>query len=449
MSLFPRQADALLASRTTRLAATFYAMRFVSQAGQEIFLAGLFLLAGTGSRAAAGTSSLLVAMMAASLLGGLPAGSFADRIGPAISIRIGAAGRALAIAVALLVATGTIPSPAVLLVAAIAFVYSATSQLYSPAEMALVAVVEGRRPARAHATLVALQHVGQGIGVAVIAPLMLWTGGVPAALGAAFALYLGVVLLAIAVSLQVHPTQGTALARHRYTLGDTFRYFTRDHSATHAALLLAFGEIAAKTMAVAVPIYVAHEMPLERMQQVALAATGVAGAGVGLLWAGRRLHHYSHVRVMRMTLMGTVTSLVALAVAGHALAGSVRATRLPLPGSFGDVTDVSFAVAIPVAFLLGVCFAVGPIGARAVLTHTAPAGQQARVFAMQATFTDSLVIVPLMLAGAGTQLAGAWATFVFVALIGIGVLVALDTPRLLGQREARRAVPVPVEVDRT
>ncbi len=141
MSLFPRRSAALLASRPTRLAATFYAMRFVSQAGQGIFLAGLFLLAGTGSRAAAGTSSLLVAMMAASLLGGLPAGSFADRIGPAISIRIGAAGRALAIAVALLVATGTIPGPAVLLVAAIAFVYSATSQLYSPAEMALVAVV--------------------------------------------------------------------------------------------------------------------------------------------------------------------------------------------------------------------------------------------------------------------------------------------------------------------
>lgn len=448
MSPFPAKFPSPRLPAVNRLSATFYAMRFVSQAGQGVFLAGLFLLAGSGSRAAAGTSSLLVAMMAASLLGGLPAGSFADQIGPAISIRIGAAGRALSIALALLVATGMIPGPAVLLVAVIAFVYSATSQLYSPAEMALVSAVETDRPARAHATLVALQHIGQGIGVAVIAPLMLWTGGVPAALGAAFGLYVGVVFLAFILSLQLHPARSASVSRHRYTLKDTFRYFTRDHSATHAALLLAFGEIAAKTMAVAVPIYVAHEMPLERIQQIALAAAGVAGAGAGLLWAGHRLHHYSHVKVMRMTLMGTVTSMIALAAAGHALAGSVRATGLPLPGAFGDTTDVSFAVAVPVAFLLGICFAVGPIGARAVLTHTAPAGQQARVFAMQGTFTDSLVIVPLMLAGAGTQLAGAWATFVFVAFIGIGVLAVLELPRLVGNRTAA-PLAVPVEVHRS
>lgn len=426
------------------LAFTFYAMRLTSQVGQGVFLAGLFLLAGGGSPAAVGTGSLFVAMIAAALLGGLPAGSLTDRLGPRIAVKYGAAGRAAAIAVALVIAALPLAGVAFVLAAIVAFVYSGASQLYGPSEMALVGSVGGDRPARAHAILVALQYVGQGVGVAIVAPAMLFVGGVSAALGAALACYCAVVVLAIDLSSQLGDPTSRAGARVHYTFRDTFRYFAREKGAAYAAVLLAFGEIAVKAMAIALPVYVLNDLELAQSQTIAIALAGVVGAASGLLWAGRQLHLHSQLPVMRLILVGIVVSMISLVAAGQLLAASARASGLPLPDYFGDQRDVSFAVAIPIALLLGLCFAVGPIGARAILTATAPEGQQGRAFAMQATFTDSLVIVPLMLAGAGAELAGTWTTFLLVAALGAVVLAFV--PRVTGgppvvQTPAREVPP--------
>jgi hypothetical protein len=51
---------------------------------------------------------------------------------------------------------------------------------------------------------------------------------------------------------------------------------------------------------------------------------------------------------------------------------------------------------------------------------------------MQTTVTDSLAIVPLVLSGVGAQLAGGRATFLFLGLLGVVVLVLVEASGLHG-----------------
>ena len=69
---------------------------------------------------------------------------------------------------------------------AAAFVYSAASQVFSPAELALVSTIRRERPAGAHASLFALQFGGQIVGA--FAPALFWAGGTGAMLAGALLL---------------------------------------------------------------------------------------------------------------------------------------------------------------------------------------------------------------------------------------------------------------------
>lgn len=409
-------------SRPSLARLLFFSARFLSQAGQGAFLAGLFLLAGRGSQTAAGTSAVFVAMMAAALVGGLPAGMLADHMGPGRAFRLGALGRTLAIGAAFWAAATPPPVPAVAVVAAAAFSYSAASQLYCSAEMALVAPLAPRRTAGTHTLLSALQYCGQGCGIAVLTPAMLWFGGLAAVLGAALALYVAVVAAAFVLARRMAGTAPAGKRAQKHSIADTVRYFGRERGAAGAAVLLAFGEMTVKAMAIVLPGYVGSDLHLSHEQMVLLAAAGGAGVVGGLTWAGHQLHLHPHVPVMRIILLSAVLAMLALAAAGPLLAGSANATGLPLPAQLDSSRHASFAVALPAALVLGVCFAIGPIGARSMLSRTAPQGQQAKVFAMQSTFSDCLVIVPLTLAGAGVELAGAAVAFLFIAALGVGAL---------------------------
>jgi hypothetical protein len=107
---------------------------------------------------------------------------------------------------------------------------------------------------------------------------------------------------------------------------------------------------------------------------------------------------------------------------------------------FSSGQELSIAVAMPVALLLGICFAVTPVAGRTILSATAPAGQQGRVFAMQGTFTDMLCLAPLALTGVSTELAGARVTFMFVGIVGIALFALLELTQL---GKIRHLLPVP------
>ena len=162
--------------------ALYYASRLTSQAGQGLFFALIVVLAGPNGAGALGLGSVMVAMTVAAIALGPFGGSAVDRLGPRLALPAGAVLRLLAIGCAVAVlGHGEYAWAA-------AFVYSAASQVFSPAELALVSTIRRERPAGAHASLFALQFGGQIVGAFAFAPALFWAGGTGAMLAGALLL---------------------------------------------------------------------------------------------------------------------------------------------------------------------------------------------------------------------------------------------------------------------
>lgn len=419
----------------------FYSARLMNQLGQALFFLGLFWLVAGESSAALGATGVMAAMMAGSIIFGLLGGMVADRIGLSRATVLGGCARGGVIAATLLLAFLE-PGPVRLAsLVAIAFLYSAASQVYCPAELSLVRTIESRRPSAGHAMLTILQYAGQG-GALAIAAALAFVYESPWALIAGAALsYVGVVGLMQAVALATRSLEPAHPGRRHFFLRETIGFFQAQPRAVFAGVLLAFAELVAKASAVALPYYFANDLGLSREASVALVAPGVLGVGIGLYWAGRWLEAEAAHHVLRLTLLGTVIGLLALGGLGGGL--SVLASWLqPDTSVSGDSSTVlAVLITIPVALLLGLCFSVGPVAARALLSAAAPRDQQSRVFAMQSTVTDSLAIVPLVMSGVGAELAGGRATFLFLGLLGAAVLVLVEASGMHGApaRFRRRA----------
>lgn len=445
----PRQLTSATASRPVRVAlwspwrratpaSTYYAMRLSTQAGQGVFLAALLLIAATGSSAALSVSGVMVAMMAGAIVFGIPAGALADRISPRLALPIGAAGRMLAI----LATLGAAGRPELLL--PVAFAYSVLSQLFSASELALAATVGAGRPGRTHTWLLTLQHAGQGAGLFLLAPAAFAVGGVVAMILFSFAVYAAATALTVMLAVSLRGTDVIQAGR-RPGVRDTLRYYRDERRATYAGSLLAFNELATKAMLVAVPLYL-HELGLMTIQVAALAIPAATGALLGLFWAGRSLDARAAPGVMRLTLVGLAVSLFALAGLGNILAGLAGLHEDNWFAFLAHPQSLSFAVALPVSLLLGMCWILAPIGSRTVLTATAPRGQQARVFALQSTLTDVLAILPLMAAGFASEFAGPRVTFVLLAFLGTALFAVMET-RTAGGRLLPLAPPLPARSD--
>src|SRR5690606_20860542 len=106
--------------------------KFLAQASQNVWLAALFLTAGTSTRPAIDLSSLFLATLLPSILLGLPGGSVVDRLGPTRGFALGALLRFAPIAAAIVLLEGGTSAWV------LAFLYSTGSQVFTPAEMALV-----------------------------------------------------------------------------------------------------------------------------------------------------------------------------------------------------------------------------------------------------------------------------------------------------------------------
>ena len=419
----------------------YYGARYLGQLGQSLYLAALFLVAGSGTSAPLGVSGVLVATMVAAVVLGLPGGALADRLGPSRGFALGACLRLSAIVAGL----AFIEHPSQVWI--VALLYSAGSQVFSPSEMALVPVIQAERPARAHCLLVGLQYAGQGTGLLILSPLLYFLGGPRAMLVGAGIGYVGLVALTLFLALRLRHTQSghRVSTRRAFAFGQTLRFFTDEPRATYAVGLMAFAELATKCIVVALPLYLAGEAGLSQREVGALFVPGLIGAGIGLLGIGHRLTLDAAYQAMRLALAGTVLAVLALALLGDSVSVAAQHSQVGLLARLDSAVHTPFLVALPAALLLGLCWSVAPVGARAILTGTAPAGQQSRVFASQATLCDGVILAPLILAGAGAEFAGPRITLVFVGVLGLIVLWVLEN--LDASRRSSRPVPAPVLSD--
>ncbi|MEX2080640.1 MAG: hypothetical protein WEC33_03415, partial [Dehalococcoidia bacterium] len=110
----------------------------------------------------------------------------------------------------------------------------------------------------------------------------------------------------------------------------------------------------------------------------------------------------------------------------YGLTAAAQYSQVPPIARLEASLNTGFVVALPVAFLLGLCFSAALVTSRMVMTETAPAGQQARVFATQMTLTDAVILLPLVIAGVGVEFAGARATLAVVGALGLGLFVLME-----------------------
>ncbi len=400
----------------------YYSARFFGQVAQNLLFAALFVAAGTSDNAAVGLSSLLIATTAASLLFGVMGGALADRIGPGRGMALGALLRTTVI----ILCCFQFNAPA--LAAVVIFAYSAVSQVYSPSEMAMVRVLFGKGRGAGHSLGIALQYAGQGAGMLVLAPLLFFLGGAQGML--AGAVIAGLVLSAITAGLALRHGHPVRVAKGDHSsLRDSLRVFKRSAMARDALAVLAVQSMIVQGIVVALPLYIRNDISLGEEWGLFLVAPGVLGVVAGLAWSAAAVTPEVSQRVMRLALVSMVVGVFALAALDYGLNAMLTITQ------FGPLIDLeaglntTFIVALPVAFLVGFAITLALVSARVALTAASPLAHQSRVFAVQATLTDSFVVLPLLLMGVGVEVAGARPVLAAMGMVGLATLVFIEHPR--------------------
>ncbi len=409
----------------------YYGSRLLTQTAQNLFLAGLFVAAGTSSRAATDLSSVFVATLVPAVILGPFGGALADRLGARTALPAGAALRFAVVLGGAFLLDG--PEWAW----AAAFAYSAVSQLYTPAELAIVRALKDEAPAPAHAWLVTLQFAGQGAGMVVLAPVLYWQlglSGVLLAAAAGLAANVGFTFL-LRVRLAGTTAAVTADTREAFAFGAVLRFFLEEGAAAYSVIGLAARSIVARSLIVAMPLYLTHDMGLDQAAVVYLAVPGVAGVVLGLFWYGRRTTTANALSVLRVCLVTLAGAAFAASALDYGVTLAAQYSQIPPIARAEASINTTFAVGVPVAFAVGLALTASLVAGRAILSAAAPPEQQGRVFAVQEMVSETLVALPLLAAGIGTEFLGARPV---LATVGAIAAAAWVVGELLLSRSALR-----------
>jgi MFS family permease len=400
-----------------------FTTRLVSQTAQALFFGWLFTASGSGTEGATQLGSAVIAMMVASILLGLPGGALADALGPRWALPTGGSLRLFA---ALLASSLLSGAPW-----AGAFMYSAASQVFSPAELALVRAVEPRRLLSSHAALLVLQYIGFALGALVLFPLLDVFVAPWAPLTGAVILFGATVLITLALGARLADMPPRAPTRVvANPLVQVFTFFKRDRLSLYAAGVLAFADMATRSLLLALPLYLLAELKPTTLGIAALMSAASLGGLVGLAWVKREQAAAPSpdrlIRMLRATMVAVIASTLALAMLADALRLTFSYSQLPDPSELQNLPTLSFAVALPVFAILGLALTATPVLSRGLLSARAPALFQARTFAAQGTMSNLLVVLPLTIATVGADLVGTRATLLFLAITGGLALIALE-----------------------
>ena len=273
---------------------SFYAAKFFSQLTQSLLVAGLFVVASRHADAAVGLSGVLLAGIAAALMFAFVAGAVVDRVGAARAYVGGAALRMLTPLLALLIARDM---PGALLVT---FAASGLIQVFGPAEMSLVRLLQPRTPAKCHALLVFLQYGGQAVGAAALAPALYFAGGTTLMFAGAAATAVLFFALALVLSRRLPAEAAPAPARQAFAFRPTLRFLAGDDRARYAVGALSLKTAVSRGVFVALPLYIRSDVGVGNIAFGALVGVGVVGAITGLVWSSRGIGEHTANEIATM-----------------------------------------------------------------------------------------------------------------------------------------------------
>lgn len=315
----------------------------------------------------------------------------------------------------------------------VATTFAAAGQFASSAEGAIVpSIVSKDSLARANAINHAVAGGAQIVGFIVLAPIALRLFNSPDVLfgvSAAFllvagfqALFIGRVRKPARMELASEPTGRWWAAG--------WREIRRDPQVTRATIELTLISASVIIMGGLIPTYIQDTLRLPVEIGALVLMPAAIGVVVGLRLAGFLAHRVPHALLSSVGFLGFVVLVLVLTFARPAsefLAGfGVFSWLLSVSiGSFDGTGVLAMLVAIP----LGFCYALVSVAAQTVLNDRVPLHLQGRVLATQGAFAALASSIPVLIAGAMTDIVGVTAVFAVLAvLIGIAAVANLRGP---------------------
>ena len=408
-----------------------WAAQVLSQSAQNIVNYALVVEVEQLTHSSANVGWVIVSFSLPALLLGPSAGVFVDRVSKRGVLAWTNVLRGILMALYLLV------PPSLLAIYGVTFAASAISQLFAPAEGAIIPLLVAREELLTATSLFNLTFTGaQVAGFVLLGPTLYKLFGLRAVLTAVVVMY---ALAAICVAL---------LPRREYVLG-TFRQAVaralhvrdvwrdmleaRRFLAVSPGVSTAIGHLALATallmtLATLGPGFVARVLGLT----AADAGYILAPAGLGMLLTTALLGQYAaradRLRLTRLGLVAMGVSLVALALVRpafeHLEAGILRVgpAGLPLLETAGYL-----GIAALITFSLGVEFSFVTIPAQTVVSEATVPHLRGRIFALLFMLTGTASALPVLLIGALADALGIVAMLLLLA--GLVALAGLATRR--------------------
>jgi MFS family permease len=407
-----------------------WSAQVVSQTAQNGLMFALLVLITERSGSSTQGSLLVLAFTLPSVLFSIPAGVLVDRWHKRTVLIVTNACRA-GMAVLFI-----LTQQWVVALLGVTLCFSSISQFFGPAESSSIPALVPRRQLISANALFQLTLTGsQFLGLVVLAPALLKTGGADLFFGAMIVLYGGATALVASLprgfepELRVEPVSALGLVRATTRdVSETLRTIRDDRISLLALVQLTMSSSLAMLFGLLVPRYVRDVLDIAPDNAVFVFAPVAVGAVVGLRtlrWLTARLDKQV---VVTIGLFGIAGSLLALAavdpISGlveQAGAGQfVQALGRVQPRFATFTLSVIVLVTMICAVPMGFFYALVNAPAQTIIHERAPADMRGRFFGTQLLLANCSSLVLLLVAGAAAD------------ALGVTIVLALYAPVVLG-----------------
>jgi len=406
--------------------------RFFSRVAQNSINFALLLLIVEETGKAFLSSLLVLALVVPSTVAGIVAGTAADVLPKRILVLLGDLARA-AVCLYFVRDSGGVASYYV-----VAVCVATATQFASSAEGAILpAIVKREELARANAIGQAVGGAAQLVGLALLTPLVLRVVDSPRTLFAICALLFVVAgFQALWIGRTTSPSRrevGGEMAGRWWLTG--WRAMRQDRVVMHAALELTLLSAALIILSGLIPTYIEDVLGLPVDIGAVILTPAAVGVVLGLRVASFLSHRVPHALLSTTGFLSFVVLLALLAfvnqeadfVSGYGAFSWLDSIKI---GSF----DSGSVVAMALMFPLGFSYSLVNVAAQTVIDDRVPLHLRGRVGATQAAMSAVASSIPVLVAGALSDVIGVSPVMALVAgVTGAVAVLNLREPRTAGE----------------
>lgn len=309
-------------------------------------------------------------------------------------------------------------------------------QFYSPAEAStLASIVPSRRYTSAQALFNLALTISQGLGLVILAPILLKIGGARLVFALCGALY---IMSMAMTALLPHISNIQAPIRRvrqslRQSLGDGLRFALRDRLTFEAIIDDVLVSVGMSALVVIMPFYLERVLGTSKENTVFVFAPAALGLVIGLRWAPKlgRLIGERYSATLSLFLFSLCVAALGFIEPTYALLNDTM--RLPLD-QLTDFLSISplVAMAMIISIPAGLASAVVNVAARSILLARTPSQLRGQVIATQGLVGNVISLLPTLIAGIAMDIFGVKPIAVAIA---IGLVIAAMLAHEYGRRQ--------------